>query len=270
MSKESVGRSAEVEKRGVLVVSFGTSCRETREKTINAIEKDIESSFPDRAFFSGWTSRMLTAKVRKNEGLEVRTVEEALEYMEQAGVEDLLVQPTHLTDGVENRRLRQMLETSSIRTIHLGKPLLSSEKDLENVADAIAHTFGNVGEDEAVVLMGHGSPNSENTIYLDLESVFHRIGHENILVAAVEGDPGIEHIMKELSARSVARVRLAPLMVVAGDHAINDLAGDDETSWKSEIEKMGYETETYLHGLGESEEIRSIYIEHAQEAECIK
>lgn len=270
MSMESVGKRDEYGKKGILVVSFGTSCRETREKTINAIEKDLERSFPDRAFFSGWTSRMLTAKVRKNEGIDVRTAEEALAAIEQAGIDDLLVQPTHLIEGVENRRLREVLEASSIQRIRLGRPLMSRERDLADVANALARTFRNVGKDEAVALMGHGSPNRKNTIYLELEKVLHGTGHENVLVASIEGDPGIEHIKEELSVRSVGRVWLAPLMVVAGGHAINDLAGDDETSWKSEIEKMGYETEPYLHGLGESEEIRGIYIEHAREAECIR
>ncbi|MBM6991177.1 sirohydrochlorin cobaltochelatase [Mobilibacterium timonense] len=270
MSRESVGRHRDDGKKGLLVVSFGTSYRETREKTINAIERDLKRSFPDRAFFSGWTSRVLTAKVRKNEGAPVSTADEALKQIEQAGIEDLLVQPTHLTDGIENRRLREMLEKSSIRTIRLGRPLFSEKKDLMDVAKAIAWTFRRIGDDEAVALMGHGSPGRKNHVYSELEKNFRSIGREDIFVATVEGDPGIQHIKEELSERGPGRVWLAPLMLVAGDHAINDLAGDDETSWRSEIEKAGYETEPFLHGLGEFEEIRKIYIKHAMEAECIR
>lgn len=257
-------------KKGLLVVSFGTSYRETREKTINAIERDLKNAFPDRIFYSGWTSKMLTAKVRKNEGADIKTVEEALENIEQAGIDDLLVQPTHLTDGIENKRLREMLESSGIRTVRLGRPLLSVGKDLTEAAKALASIFSEVGDDEAAAFMGHGSPDKENTIYLELERAVRDMGRENIFIATVEGRPGIEHIKEELSSRDVSRVWLAPLMLVAGDHAVNDLAGPDEASWKSEIEKHGYETVPYLHGLGESEEIRKIYIEHAQEAECIK
>ena len=270
MSRESAGSRAEHGKKGILVVSFGTSYRESREKTINAIEGDLMRAFPDRAFFSGWTSRMLTAKVKKNEGADVRTVEEALRDIEQAGIEDLLVQPTHFTDGIENRRLRKMLEESSVQTIRLGGPLLSGEDGLTDMAKAVALTFSSVGEDEAVALMGHGSPDKESHIYLVLEETLHSMGHENFFVATVEGRPGIEHIKEGISRHTFRRVWLAPLMVVAGDHANNDLAGDGEDSWKSEIEKIGYETEPYLHGLGESEEIRKLYIKRAQEAECIR
>lgn len=270
MSKESTVRPVKCEKKGLLVVSFGTSYKESREKTIDAIESDLKRAFPGREFFSGWTSHMLTAEVRKNEGLDVSTVEEALRNIEQSGIDDLLVQPTHLTDGMENRRLREMLEGSSIKTIRFGRPLLYRDDDLADTARALAYIFRNVGEDEAVALMGHGSPKKENTVYLKLEETLKVMGRENIFVATVEGKPGIGHIQEELSSRRIRRVWLAPLMLVAGDHAINDLAGEDEASWRSVIEKMGYETELYLHGLGESEEIRKIYIKHAQEAECIR
>ena len=270
MRNESTVRPVESGKRGLLVVSFGTSYRETREKTINAIERDLKRSFPDRAFFSGWTSRMLTAKVRKTEGVHVSTAEEALRQIEQAGIDDLLVQPTHLTDGIENRRLREMLEESSVRSIRVGRPLLSRDVDLADTARALTCIFRDAGEHETVVLMGHGSPDRENTVYMRLEETLRTMGHENYFVATVEGEPGIGHIEEELSRSGIGRVWLAPLMLVAGDHAINDLTGEDEKSWKSVIESIGYETELYLHGLGESEEIRKIFIKHAQEAECIR
>ena len=270
MSKVSTERNTDCEKKGLMVISFGTSCRESRIKTINAIEKDLRKAFPDRLFCSGWTSHMLTAKVRKNEGSEVMTAEEAVKFMEREGITDLLVQPTHLTDGIENKRLREILEKSSIKTIRLGRPLLTGESDLIDTGKAISQIFSEIHENQVVALMGHGSPDRENTIYLELENKVRTMGRKDIFIGTVEGNPGIEHIKEGIRASRAGKVLMAPLMVVAGDHAINDLAGDKETSWKAEIMKMGCETIPYLHGLGESEEIRQIYIKHAQEAECIK
>lgn len=252
------------------MVSFGTSYRETREKTIDMIQEDLGRAFPDRTLFAGWTSRMLVRKVAREEGLSVMTVEDAIERIGSEGFADVLVQPTHLTDGVENKRLRSLLEDSrGFQNISLGRPLLGGGEDLEKVASAVGEIFSFAGENEALVFMGHGSPGRKNGIYRELEDAVRAAGRKNAFIGTVEGPRGIEEIEEELKAAGITEVWLAPLMVVAGDHALNDMAGEDEASWKSFLEKRGYRCRTFPRGLGEFPEIRRIYAEHAAEARSI-
>jgi len=307
------------EKKAILAVSFGTSWKETRQKTIEQIEADLQAAFPDRSLCRAWTSGMIIRKVQKEEGLQVDTPQEALERMSADGVRDVLVQPTHMLDGYENQRLKGLLAeyTARFDQIRLAQPLLTSQEDLEETARALIEVCETARQSEpdidAMLLMGHGTPehlpvgqagpSDPNAVYHALQEVFDRLTgsresgntesvkpgsgkaddaaaeSENpekneagparaaVYVATVEGTPSFEEAEAAILRSGARHVLLAPLMVVAGDHAHNDLAGEDEDSWKSRLESAGCRTTVIDAGLGELPAIRRLYVAHARRAE---
>ena len=271
--------------KAILVVSFGTSFKETREKTICALEKDLQEAFPDRKFYRAWTSNRIIKKVREVEGLKVDTIEEAVSRMKADGVTDVLVQPTHMMYGYENARLIKLLEEKKgdFDVISVGSPMLISEEDLDYMSRAVAAEFDDVRSGEAaLVLMGHGSPggpdktvktpdDDPNKIYLDQEESFHKLGYDKVFVGTVEAVPTLEDVIAKLddALQSKGKVYLAPYLIVAGDHATNDMAGDEPDSWKNVIAGAGYEVVPVIKGLGEYPEVRARFVEHAKDAAAI-
>ena len=255
--------------KAILAVSFGTAYEETRKKTIEAIEAELAAAFPDRKLYTAWTSGMILRKLKKL-GQETRdTLEEALARMEGDGVTDLLVQPTFLQAGYEMRLVRETLEKWAGRfgRLKLGAVLVENPADLDILARALEAHFSDLGGDEALVLMGHGSEGADFYPYEKLTEAFRRRGRENICVGTVEFSPGIEPALELVRSRKPRKTYLAPLMIVAGDHAVNDMAGDEEDSWKNRLAALGTETACILKGLGEYPEVRELFIRHAKEAE---
>jgi sirohydrochlorin cobaltochelatase len=253
--------------KALLVVSFGTSLPGTRERTITALEYALSSAFPDRTFYRAWTSGMIRKKVQKEEGLKIDSVTGALERMIADGVKDLLVQPTHLLDGEENRIMTDAIRSASgsFDCVRIGAPLLFSEEDIDRLADIMVREYP-LDADQLFAWMGHGSSEMKVNVYDRLNEVLAQKGADNVAVGTVEFEPGFDPIQKKILERKPRRVCLAPLMVVAGDHAVNDMAGDEEDSWKSLISAQGCEPLCILRGLGEYEAVRAIYIEHAKNA----
>ena len=257
--------------KAILVVSFGTAYAETRKKTIEAIETDLAAAFSDRTLYTAWTSGMILRKLKKL-GEETRdTLVEALERMERDGVTDVLVQPTFLQAGYEMRMVRETLEAWKGRfaRVALGEVLVAGERDLDALAGALERHFAAISADEALVLMGHGSEGAEFYPYEKLTEAFRRDGHENFCVGTVEFDPGIAPALALVRERKPEKTYLAPLMIVAGDHAINDMAGDAEDSWKNRIAEFGTEPVCVLKGLGEYAEVRALFAAHAGTAACL-
>ena len=257
--------------KAILVVSFGTAYAETRKKTIEAIEQDLAAAFPERRLYTAWTSGMILRKLKKL-GEEARdTLPEALERMERDGVKDVLVQPTFLQAGYEMRLVRETLAAWKPRfdSIKLGTVLVAGEADLEALAKALEAQFSSVDAEEALVLMGHGSEGADFYPYEKLTEVFHRDGRENFCVGTVEFTPGIEPALHMVRALQPKKTFLVPLMIVAGDHAINDMAGDEPDSWKNQIAVLGTEPVCVLKGLGEYEEVRKCLIAHARAASAL-
>lgn len=255
-------------KYAILAVSFGTSHNPTRAVTIDAIENDIRASFPDYPLYRAWTSKVIISKLKKRDGLSIDTVEEALERMLADGVTDLIVQPTHVINGFENDLMKQdvLARSADFRSISFGTPLLSGEEDNRKIAEIISEEFCGPGPDTALVLMGHGTDHYANSVYAALDYRFKDMGHPNIFVGTVEAYPSLDSVIRALSAQKPRKIFLAPLMIVAGDHAINDMAGDDEDSWKSRLEAEGYQVVPVLKGLGEYPKIRRLFIHHIEEA----
>ena len=251
--------------KAILAVSFGTSHMDTLDKTIGAIERSIEEHFPEYRLYRAFTSGMILKKLRKTKGLEFYNVKEAMERMAADGMDTVIVQPTHIINGIENDRMLEdlMVYADQFQKIRVGKPLLSSVDDYKKAIHAVMEEV-ELAEDETLVLMGHGTDHHANSAYPTLEYTFHLLGYRQVLVGTVEGFPDFNNVLTKLEITGTKKVVLMPFMVVAGDHAKHDMAGDED-SWKSELEEAGYEVRTILKGLGELKGIRNLFVEHIEE-----
>ena len=260
--------------KALLSVSFGTSYEETRAKTIDVVDGKLAADFPDRAFYSAWTSGRIVAKIRKERGEMHYTLDEAFARLTHDGVDDLLVATMCLMNGHEMGKIAEYAQTwvreGEGRTARLAEPILASQEDRKAMAAALGDAFAEVPEGEAVLLMGHGSPGGPNEVYSQIQHELDSLGGTRFFVGTVEGEPTFEDALAPLKASGVRRVHLTPFMVVAGDHARNDLSGDDDDSWKNLLEAQGFETAVTLRGLGELKEFQDLVCEHARRAPVVE
>ena len=259
------------QKQGILVVSFGTSYREAFEKNIVSVEREIQNAYPSACVRRAFTSRMIIKKLAAKDQFHVDTVSEALEGFLNDGCTELLVQPTHIINGNEND---SMLETlcayrSRFTNIRVGAPLLSGKEDCQQVIDALTGHYAGLGSQNALVFMGHGTAHHADFAYPALDYMCKASGHANIHIATVEGYPTLEEVKASLRIQKPKQVILAPLMLVAGDHAANDMAGDNDDSWKSQLEHEGFSVSCRLEGLGEYPEIRALFLDHLKNAKTL-
>ena len=257
-------------KKAILAVSFGTSHNDTRKITIDAIEKDMQEAFPSYALYRAWTSKMIIKKVNARDGVHIFTVKEAMEQMLQDGITDILVQPTHVINGIENDLMKEdaLAYQEQFHSISFGDPLLTSEQDNLAVIEAITSEFKDLTKEDVLVLMGHGTTHYANAIYAALDYTFKDKGYSNIFLGTVEAYPTMESLLKMVHVYQPRKVVLAPFMIVAGDHAKNDMASDEPDSWYSQFKAEGYEVEPVLKGLGEYSGIRKLFIEHLKAIDC--
>ncbi|MCB6992703.1 sirohydrochlorin cobaltochelatase [bacterium 210820-DFI.6.37] len=269
-SDDSASEETEVSKdTAILVVSFGTSFNDSREATIGAIEKAIQDKFPQYEVRRAFTSQIIIDKLKERDDLDIDNVTEALDRAAADGIKNLVVQPTHLMDGLEYNDLKDELAKyeDTFDQISLGEPLLTSDDDYDNVITAITDATKDYNNDDtAVVFMGHGTEAESNHIYADLQEKITAAGFDNYYIGTVEAEPSLEDITAAVKKGDYKKVVLEPLMVVAGDHANNDMAGDEEDSWKTTLTNEGYEVECLLQGLGQIPAIQDIYVAHAQAA----
>lgn len=252
------------EKKAILVVSFGTSHDDTRAVTIDAIEDDVKKAYPDYKIYRAWTSKMIMAKILKRDGIKIMNVTEAMEQMKADGITEVIIQPTHVINGIENDLMKEdaLAFQKDFESIKFGNPLLTSESDNESVIKSIAEEFSSLKEDEVLVLMGHGTTHYANAIYAALDYEFKDKGHSNIFLGTVEAYPSMETLLKMVTVYAPKKVVLAPFMIVAGDHAKNDMSGEDEDSWYNQFKNAGYEVSCVLKGLGEYPAIRQLFLKH--------
>ncbi|MDO4323666.1 MAG: sirohydrochlorin cobaltochelatase [Lachnospiraceae bacterium] len=255
----------EEKKRAILVVSFGTSYEETRKKTIDRIEQDIQERYADYAVYRAWTSGMIRRKILKRDGIHILDVRGAMEQMEADGIDEVIVQPTHVLNGIENDLMAEdvLAYKSRFENIVIGAPLLTSQEDNDRVVQAVADMLS-PAEGEALVLMGHGTEHYANSIYAALDYEFKDMGHKNIFMGTVEAYPAFDSLIRQVREVAPRKVVLAPFMIVAGDHATNDLSGEEEDSWKSRFERAGFEVRCVLKGLGEYPAVRNIFLDHVE------
>ena len=267
-SKDNPRNQDNIGENELLVLSFGTSFNDSRRLTIGAIEDQLEKSFPDYSVRRGFTANIVIDHVAKRDGEKIDDIDASLKRAVDNGVKNLVVQPTHLMNGLEYEELKSDIAqySDAFDKIAIGQPLLSSDDDFSRVENAIVDWTKDYDDGEtAIVFMGHGTSADSNGVYQKMQDLLTKDGHTNYFVGTVEATPSLDDVMAAVKKGNYKRVVLEPL-VVAGDHANNDMAGDDKDSWKSQFEAAGYQVECLLRGLGENETIRQIYVEHAQAA----
>ena len=268
-SKDNPRNQNDIGENELLVVSFGTSYNDNRTNTIGAIEDALEKAFPDWSVRRAFTSQIIIDHVKKRDGEEIDNVTQALDRAAENGVKNLVVQPTHLMDGLEYTDLVDEIGryADAFEKISIGKPLLSTPEDFKAVEQAITQATSSFDDGQtAIVFMGHGTEAESNKIYDEMQSTLTADGFSNYYVGTVESTPTVSDVLEQVKAGDYKRIVLRPLMVVAGDHANNDMAGDDPDSWKSIFEAEGYDVECVLEGLGSVEAIQQLYVAHAEEA----
>ena len=257
----------DIGEKELLVVSFGTSFNDSRRLTIGAIEDTLEEAFPEYSVRRAFTSQIIIDHIKERDGEVIDNVDEALKRAVDNGVKELVVQPTHLMDGLEYNDLVAEVANYSdaFEKVSIGEPLLTSDNDYSEVANAVINETAQYDDGKtAIVFMGHGTEAQSNGVYERFQAMMDEKGKSNIFIGTVEATPSLDDVLKRVQEGEYERVVLEPLMVVAGDHANNDMAGDDDDSWKSVFEAAGYEVLPVLKGLGEFEKIRDIYREHAR------
>ena len=253
----------------LLVVSFGTSFNDNRRNTIGAIEDALEKAFPDWSIRRAFTSQIIIDHVKSRDGEEIDNVKQALDRAVANGVKRLVVQPTHLMNGLEYTDLTEEVSQYAdvFDKISIGEPLLSSDEDFKAVEEAITGATASYDDGQtAIVFMGHGTEADSNAIYSKMQENLKADKYDNYYIGTVEATPSVTDVLEQVKAGDYKRVVLRPLMVVAGDHANNDMAGDEDASWTSIFEAAGYNVECVLEGLGSVDAIHEIYVAHAQKA----
>lgn len=254
-------------KKALLVVSFGTSYHDTCEKNIVACERDLAASCPDRDLFRAFTSGMIIRKLKQRDGLDIDTPLEALQKLAEQGYDDVAVQSLHIINGDEYEKIAR--EVQSLRPLFkrltLGTPLLSGHDDYVRLMQALEQQMPALNANEKVVFMGHGASHHAFAAYACLD---HMMTAQRFpaRVGAVESYPEVDVLIESLRNEGVRAVHLMPLMLVAGDHAINDMASDEEDSWKTLFTAAGITATPWLRGLGENPVIRAMFVEHLHQS----
>lgn len=251
-------------KTALLCVSFGTSVPAAR-KSIDAVEKALYQQMPYADFYRAFTSPTIR-RILAGRGENIWSMEEALDNLICEDYDRIVIQPTHFLYGLEYEALRSEVEEAKKKfpNLILGEPLLSCTQDLKDLAQILCEEYP-ARKGEAVVFMGHGTPHFSNVVYPALQAVFHMMGRKDVFVGTVEGWPEIDQIAFQLKDGSFSGVRLAPLMLVAGDHALNDMAGEENDSWKNILSRKGFQVECILKGLGVNQGVQDLYQKHLGE-----
>lgn len=250
-------------KQALVIVSFGTSVPEAR-KDITEVEQALMAVLPDADCYCAMTSPTIR-RILKKRGQTVLSLEESLEALEPMGYDRVIVQPTHLLYGLEYDKIKAAVDrvAGQFPELVLGKPLLAGSEDLLALAQCLKAEYG-AGE-EALVLMGHGTPHFSNLVYPAFQTVLRLMDYPNAYVGTVEGWPEVDSVIRQLKADGQRKVRLVPMMLVAGDHARNDMAGNTPDSWKSQLEAQGMEVHCHLGGLGRLEAVQQLYTAHLRQ-----
>ena len=279
-SKDDPRNAEGIGEKELLVVSFGTSFNESRANDIKGIEDALAKTFPDWSVRRAFTAQIIINHVMARDGEKIDNVTQALERAVSNGVKTLVVQPTHLMHGAEYDELCEALEAYKDKmTIVVAEPLLGEvgadasviNADKEAAAKAVVAAAA-VPEDTALVLMGHGTAHVAKVTYSQMQAQMNALGYKNVFIGTVEGEPeetACEEIIKAVNEAGFKKVVLRPLMVVAGDHANNDMADpEDEESWVSMFTASGLfdNIDTQIAGLGRLADVQAIYVQHTQAA----
>ena len=290
-SKDDPLNADEIEENELLVVSFGTSFNDSRTEDIGGIEKALQKAYPDWSVRRAFTAQIIINHVQARDGEKIDNMDQALQRAVDNGVKNLIVQPTHLMHGAEYDELSEAVASYSdkFESVSIAEPLLgevgsaddSVNSDKEAVAKAVtAEAVKTAGYESldaakedgtAFVFMGHGTSHTAKISYSQMQNQMNALGYDNVFIGTVEGEPedtACEAVIEKIQEAGYKKVVLRPLMVVAGDHANNDMAGDDDDSWKSQFEASGVfdSIETQIAGLGQIPVIQDLYVSHTHAA----
>ncbi len=249
---------SEGDRLAVVAVHFGTTHADTRERCMVAINDLIKKSYPGARFAEAYTSRIIIHRL-KQRGVEVATPSEVFAQLHREGYTHLLVQSTHIIEGVEMESLRREVDAmrSQFKQIRLGRPLLYSPEDFSATIEALAHHIPHASYD-AVVLVGHGTYTPITASYAMMDYMIKVQGYAHWCVSTIENYPSMDEVLSFLNARAAQRVLLVPFMFVAGEHAKEDIAGD----WREQLEDAGYHVDVMMEGMGENPRIQRIFMRH--------
>lgn len=250
---------------GVLAVSFGTTVDEARHSCVEPVEGALARRCAPLPFFRAYTSGVVRRRLGER-GIVIPSPEEALEEMARRGVTRAAVQPTHLLAGFEYDKLAAVVDRARprFRELRLGRPLLWDTQGVEALAQVLSARFPRE-EGGCVALMGHGTRHPANLVYPALQGVLSRMGRHDLLVGTVEGSPELTQLLPMLEGLGARRVTLAPLLLVAGEHACEDMAGPSPESWRGQLEARGLEVRCLLEGLGALEAVQELYCRRLEE-----
>ena len=252
-------------KKAILVVSFGTSHLDALKNSIEKIENEIKEEFKEYEIFRAFTAHRIIKKLKERDGIEILKPEEMLEELKIKGLEEVIIQPLHIIPGEEFDYIKGIADMyrNDFKSIKVGRPIFfyqgveEGPQDYSLFIDSIKDVLE--GE-ESVVLFGHGTEHPSNAVYGMLQTVLEDEDYDNVFVATVEGYPNIKSCIKRMKKKNIKKTKLVPLLLVAGDHAKNDMASDEDDSLKSQLKKQGIEVSLHIHGLGELDKFRKLYI----------
>ena len=290
-SKDDPLNGDEIGENELLVVSFGTSFNDSRAEDIGGIEKALQTAYPDWSVRRAFTAQIIINHVQARDDEKIDNMDQALERAVNNGVKNLIIQPTHLMHGAEYDELKEAVDNykDKFESVTIAEPLLGEvgddatviNDDKKAVAEAItaqaveSSSYDSLDAAEAdgtaFVFMGHGTSHTAKISYSQMQTQMNELGYKNVFIGTVEGEPeetSCENVIEAVKAAGYKKVVLRPLMVVAGDHANNDMAGEDDDSWKSQFEASGAfdEIDTQIEGLGRIDAIEQLYVQHTQAA----
>ena len=262
------------DKDAIVVMTFGTTFAENRAKTINATIEGIKAAHPGVKVVTAYTSHIIIDRVAANEGIKYPTPEEALAQLKAEGYTRVALTTLDVIPGMEYNYKLGVFNSykQDFKKMTIGTPLMywqgqeEQADDVTEVLEAFATQFPKTKKGEGIVMMAHGTPNIANAYYAVIQEMLQEMGYDNVFIETVEGWPSLETIIPKLKAKKIKKVTIMPFMMVAGDHANNDMAGSEEDSHKSILEKEGIKVEAYIHGLGENEAVRNVFVERANAA----
>ncbi len=279
----------EIGENELLVVSFGTSFNDSRVADIKGIEDALQAAYPDWSVRRAFTAQIIINHIQARDGEKIDNMTQALDRAVANGVKNLVVQPTHLMHGAEYDEMCEVIEAykDQFESVSIAEPMLGEvgsdatviNADKEAVAKAItAAAVSEAGFESleaakdagtAFVFMGHGTAHVAKVTYSQMQTQMQNLGYENVFIGTVEGEPeetSAEAVIEAVKAAGYTNVVLRPLMVVAGDHANNDMAGSDDDSWKTVFEAAGFTVDCQIHGLGEIADVQALYVAHTKAA----
>lgn len=239
-------------KKAILVTSFGTSHRDTREKCLDSIQREVEEKYGSENVERAYTSGIIRRIIEKNEGIHIFDQKEGLKVLKDKGFEEIITMSLHILDGIEYSKLDDKFGKIS-------KPLLLDDEDFKRIAEN--KEFNDLEGNDAIVFMGHGTESEADCAYQKLQDEYLKAGKNNIFIATVEGKVTIKDVIEKMKGKGFKKILLKPFMIVAGDHAKNDMSSDDEDSWKTMLKNEGYEVTSVLKGMGEYKFIREMFMD---------